>query len=343
MRALVLSLISIATLAAPSVWAENGAKTEPADGGVQSSPRLDVGCAFTTCWRFMAPALAQDAFGTARQPKSILYLGKMVPRGMLVLRRPGDPKETPKELHRTVRSKDRDITSCLQVVGAQYRPSPKALTVWVPADKLPKLKVQYAPGMPAEILFPGAQNCVLLYEIGEGREDEWPEGWWSVSLRFDAGPLNVRLERQDVLSVADPARPEGTAVIYEVKFDAKAARTKTDQENLLYYTYLDRLRSGDLAVRLTAIEPLTGLLEAYPRHGELLHGLAKLQAEAERYADAAATGRKIEKFAREGTLYPWPAAPLGERMTHEETLEYLQRMIGMWEGKAKAQEPKKHK
>jgi hypothetical protein len=334
MRSIVAGVLCVIACVVPAVCAEGAPEAKSVQEG-QLTGVLDVGCAFTSDWRFMAPALAGDVFGPGGNPKPILYQGEMAPRGMLILRRPGDPETTPKELHRIIRSKDHDITSCLQLVGAQYRSGPGAPTVRVPAEKLPKLKVRYAPEMPAEIAFPGAQTCVLLYEIGEGKKDEWPEGYWSVSLRLDVGALRMRIERQDTLSVADPARPEGTAVIYVMEFDAKAVRTKEDRENLLYFGYLNRLRSGDLAIRKTAIEPLRELVKAYPRHGELLLQQAKLFAEGEQYSEAAASAKEIVKYAAEGTLQAWFVAGLEERMSREEALQWLQREIAFWEQKAK--------
>ncbi|KKL19234.1 hypothetical protein LCGC14_2467530 [marine sediment metagenome] len=299
---------------------------------------VKVGYAFVPSWRLGAPAFVLQMFSKPSREGPVVYVGKTVPRGLLVLRslQKADGKLNHGQC--AVRSKEVDITSLLQVIGAQYHKVGDNHVQWVPADKLPKLKVRYEPLLPKEISFPGKQNCVLLYEIGQGRENEWREGYWAVSLRFDVSSLNMRLKPQGSGGVVDPAKKEGLSVIYTVRFLAKTVRTEVDKHNLLYHTYLNRKASGNQGLRKRAIEPLSELIRAYPSEANLLYARAKLLAEYAGYARAIKDLDRIEVLVEKGTPRSTFVPPTGERgMSKKQVISILRGLKRVWSRKATTQ------
>jgi hypothetical protein len=309
----------------PTSSATSGAATRPTAG------RIHVGFAFVPSWRLGAPAFAQEVFPKASDAGDIVYLGQVVPRGLLVLRGPNTGNGTQDGTGVVVRSATVDITSHLQVIGAQYRKTGEERVEWIPAEKLPKCRVTYEPLLPKEIGFPGRQNCVLLYEIGTGAGDEWREGLWIVSLRLDLTSLNIQLEPQGSGAVADPMKPDGSAVIYQLRFSAKSANTEAAKQNVLYYTFLTRKSSDDEGMRKKAIEPLNELVKAYPTEANMLFARAQLLAADRRYGEAIEDIARIEAVLDKGEQRTvFSPLPSEEQMSKEAVISVLRGMKRSW-------------
>ena len=296
--------------------------------GAAATPAIN--CAFDMRWRRGTPAFAAERFPQPRPGLPVLFLGEMAPRGMVILSSPGDAEAVPESMRRVVRAENTSITKVLEPAGAHYR-DPAGNVTWVSPEELPALHVRYEPSLPREITFPGPVNCVLLFQFGDGKQDEWREGDWAVSIRCDSRPLNASLAPGGSGSVRDPRRQDDTALIYTFRFIAKPARSAEDRHDLLYFRSLDAKCSGDRK-RLTneALPALDALAEAYPAYGPVLLERAELLAELGQFGDAATQGRRLIRLAEQGQLgVPLPQGRL-RNATREEALARLRGRVDSW-------------
>lgn len=283
---------------------------------------------FRASWRLGAPGFAFEEFPAPQRREPLLFPGRMKPRGMLVLRAVGDLEATPPERRRVLRSTEVDITPNLSLLSAHHEATDGELR-FVEAGQLPSLRVQYETEMPARIEVPSRPGtCVLLFEIGEGLENEWAPGLWTLKLRFDAGPLNLRLAGAGLNGVPDPSRPAGTAVIYELSFFSKRAETSDDELNFALFQFQDARATGDTAVALSALDRM---LAAYPNDGNVRFARAKLLFDSDRKAEALADARQVLQLATDGQLRR-PFNPPGEvQLNRPEAIEWLRIEIAFWE------------
>lgn len=293
----------------------------------QSNDPPELGHDFRPAWRLGVPALAFEEYPAPVRREPLLFAGRMKPRGTLVLRSPGNLSATPPERRRLLRSSGVNITTNLALIGAQHESTNGTLT-WVDAAQLPALTVQYDPDMPMNIEVPNVPGvCVLLFELGSGLESEWAPGLWTVKLRFDAGALNMRLTGAGLNGVPDPARPAGTAVIYEMQFCAKAAVSSDDEANFDLFQYQNAIATNDTA----AMPPLDRILLAYPNDGNVRFARGKLLLASGRKSEALADAREVLRLAESGELRRPFTPPAQGKMNRAEAIEWLQAEIERWE------------
>jgi tetratricopeptide (TPR) repeat protein len=312
----LLSFLILLTAAAPAV--------EPV------APLPELRCDLRDAWRLGAPAFASEEFPQPLRPEPVLYLSHMKPRGVFVLRDPGVLATTPESQQRVLRSPQVDVTGLLNLVGAQFQ-ADNGAAQWFDAPQLPKLKVRYDPEMTSRVVVPSQPGtCVLLLEIGEGHPNEWTPGLWTVKLRFDGAPLNVRLAPFALTGTPDPARPAGSALIFDLKFRAQPIRSEDDQLNLDLFHYADARATNGTAHALAALDRI---LAAYPNDGNLRYARAELLKQAGRNQEALEDLRTVESLAVGGQLRRRFLPPGQERMTRQEALEWLRSQITTWAGR----------
>ncbi|MCP4375048.1 MAG: hypothetical protein GY794_02535 [bacterium] len=297
----------------------------------QGRPELSI--AFKMRWRLGAPAFATEEFPVRKGYEAILYVGQMAPRGLLVL----DPVRDQDKSSRSVvlRSDKIDITSHVRVAGAHYNKPGSDKTTYVPPDKLPPIRVIYEPELPRTIVAPGKMNCVLLFQIGEGKKkDEWAEGRWSVSVEFDSSGLDATVRRGGTGIVEVPARDpkkNGKRMVYRFSFLAKSVKTDGDKHNVSYYRYRELLSQEGAKARSQALVPLGKLIKAYPNEANLLYARTQLLVENRRYKEAIEDLSRIEALVDRGKLRTaFTPHPRRDRLNKKDIMSFLGGMKRLW-------------
>jgi hypothetical protein len=275
-----------------------------------------------------APAFAGDEFSEQRRPEPILYLGRMKPRALLSLRAPGNLAATPPAQRRLLRSKDRDITGLVSLVSAQHQ-SGNGATRSVAAGALPAIRVQYDPEMPETIEVPSTPGtCVLLIEVGEGNNNDWQPGLWTLKLRLDASSLNVRLAPFSSHGAPDPAAPE-TAVFFEMQFFAKRLAGPEDRANFAMFEYAEARTTLTGGPR--ALAALDQVVQDFPRDGNVRMARAELLHDQGRKTEAAAEAREVLRLTTNGALRSRLHTPGRQPMTRDQSAEWVKSKISAWE------------
>lgn len=303
----------------------------------QVIPLPELGYDFHMSWRLGASVFTYQEFPlpAPHQDHPLLYDRVMIPRGSLILERQGNLANTPVEQQRILRSKDVDITPLLTVVSAQHR-NEKGEVKYYPSQNLPKIKVMYEPEMPDEIVLPSeVGTAVLLWQIGAGKDDEWAEGYWHVTLRLDARSLKVQLTPQGAGGIPASGKEgrEGGVVLFPFDFNVKKIRTEDDRLNYFMFKYQDDKSKGDYAESLAA---LNAILKKYPNDGPTLFARSQLYADALKNFPAAVTDvQQLLKFAEENHLRRWfRPLTIDSRSTPEEAIEWLKKHIQFLEYRA---------
>ncbi len=303
---------------------------------ISAQEALRVNFSINLNWRLSGPSFAYEIYPLTNDPAPFIFDGAMVPRGQIVLSCIGAETDQSQE----VKSRNVSITHVVEIAGAHHWDL-EGNSKWLEADELPPLQVFYEPKMPDKISFPGPHNCVLLFEIGEKKQDEWAEGSWSVMLRLNASKLNWRLEPYGLDSQYDPAFPEGTAALHKIDFKVKKLTTDADFHNLFYFEYLEATMDdepGSMTNR--ALPKLNALLEVYPNDGFLLYARAQYYMGVDSFDLAIADGKKVmalykqEKLTRMFELSMPVENP-------EEVSELLEFEVMAWEQVKEQEEEKK--
>lgn len=283
---------------------------------------------FLMQWRLGAPSFAGDLFSSTPTRDYVLYAGYMAPRGTLVLR-----PEKASGRRVLLRSTTVSILPLLTVQGAQFQKDGQTRSEFVPPEKLPKLKVKYEPDLPGELSAPGPRNCVLLFEIGEGKTGEWEEGHWQVTIGFDFSKLAVTpIDAGVGIIKREVEKGKGPLALYSFQFVAKKVRTEADNHNLLHYRYLNS-RTDPNGSEAT-LESLGALIKVYPNEANFLHERACILASLSRFEGALKDFASIKALLREGRLRTRFSLDVdGDEMKPEAAIVLLELVERQWREK----------